>query len=95
MNVLRFFYLSYLQHDKVVKEYFLVFVQVENSVFHMVKDDVVMSYREYKQVINEIEYYLMDNFQKQHEEIVLQLYTKRHFYLTIYLTNFESLIMLD
>jgi hypothetical protein len=46
-------------------------------------------------VINEIEYYLMDNFQKQHEEIVLQLYTKRHFYLTIYLTNFESLIMLD
>jgi hypothetical protein len=39
----------------------------------MVKDDVVMSCRLYRQVINEIEYYLMDNFQKQHEEIDFQL----------------------
>jgi hypothetical protein len=29
-----------------------------------VKDDVVMSYRVYTQVIDEIECYLMDNFQK-------------------------------
>jgi len=56
-----------------MKEYFLVFVLGGNWVFHMVKDDVVMSCRLYRQVINEIEYYLMDNFQKQHEEIDFQL----------------------
>jgi hypothetical protein len=39
----------------------------------MVKDDVVMPCRVYTQVINEIEYYLTDNFQKQYEEIELRL----------------------
>jgi hypothetical protein len=39
----------------------------------MVKDDVAMPCRVYTQVINEIEYYLTDNFQKQYEEIELRL----------------------
>jgi hypothetical protein len=64
-----------------MKEYFLVFVQVENLVFHMVKDDVVMSCKVCIQVINEIVYYLMNNFQKQYEEIEFQLKINiNHFY---------------
>ncbi len=64
-----------------MKEYFLVFVQVENLVFHMVKDDVVMSYKVCIQVINETVYYLMNNFQKQYEEIEFQLKINiNHFY---------------
>ena len=47
-----------------MREHSLAFVRVENWVFHMVKDDDVMSCKVYKQVINEIECYLMDNFQR-------------------------------
>jgi hypothetical protein len=45
-------------------------------LFQLVKDDVVMSYKVYKQVINENTDFLMDNYQKPHEEIDFQLKEK-------------------